>query len=197
PTTCRDVEGWTDLSDYPCAEYVQHGWCTSTGAKGPNWADAWGEFDDYWRNGYAAPQACCACGGGQVHSVVGAWQVLHGACTIVDNCIQSPNYPANYSSNGRCAIVTNSSFMAPLQLVDFSTELFYDILTINNMKFSGLRKPSGNSAVVYRDPTKAKHKNYRFMGHAGFGGRRIGGFVERLPVHGFGDGACIGSVFRL
>ncbi|CAE6935347.1 unnamed protein product [Symbiodinium sp. KB8] len=143
PTTCRDVEGWTDLSDYPCADYVEHGWCTSTGAKGPNWADAWGEFDDYWRNGYAAPQACCACGGGQVHSVVGAWQVLHGACTIVDNCIQSPNYPANYSSNGRCAIVTNSSFMAPLQLVDFSTERFYDILTINNMPFSGLRKPSG------------------------------------------------------
>ena len=39
-------------------------------------------------------------------------------------------------SNGRCAIVTNSSFMAPLQLVDFATERFYDILTINNMQFS-------------------------------------------------------------
>lgn len=101
----------------------------------------WGEPSDYWHAGFSALEACCACGGGKIKEIPDLWMILSGPCSIVDGCIQSPNYPSNYSDNQRCTILVNDALARPIEVVSFATEYGYDKLFINGRPFSGRKKP--------------------------------------------------------
>lgn len=65
---CSDLQiggtDWTSNNGRSCCTYIKSGWCTSWGGYGPSWGSN-GNFQDWARDGMTAPQACCACGGGQ------------------------------------------------------------------------------------------------------------------------------------
>eukprot|EP00913_Durusdinium_trenchii_P023942 g22484.t1 len=97
---------------------------------------------DVRREGFTAQAACCACGGGQVQSIAGLWQVLQGPCTVdTEGCLLSPNYPQNYSNNQRCTIIVNQTLAQPIRVVDWDVEYWFDFLLINGRLFSGTLQP--------------------------------------------------------
>jgi hypothetical protein len=64
-TACRDSPAdWSDYDGETCEDYAQKKYCTRLGQAGEGWNSAWGTFVKYGRDGAAAPQACCQCGGG-------------------------------------------------------------------------------------------------------------------------------------
>lgn len=139
---CKDVPGWTDNEGYSCHEYANRSWCTEDGAEGFGWQQTWGGFEERWREGFTAQAACCACGGGQVQSIAGLWQVLQGPCTVdTEGCLLSPNYPQNYSNNQRCTIIVNQTLAQPIRVVDWDVEYWFDFLLINGRLFSGTLQP--------------------------------------------------------
>jgi len=117
-------------------------WCTLNGEAGSNWNPMWGGVEEYWNQGFSALEACCVCGGGKIKSIPDLWMILSGPCTIRDGCIQSPNYPENYSNNQRCTILVNETLAKPIEVVSFNTEYGYDKMYINGRPFSGRRNPS-------------------------------------------------------
>jgi len=60
---CRDLH-WVDSFNYTCADYESNQWCTADGELGAQWKTDWGTLSDYATDGFAADNACCACGGG-------------------------------------------------------------------------------------------------------------------------------------
>jgi len=69
--------------------------------------------------------------------------VTSGDCTVVGYCVQSPNYPAKYGNSEFCDIAVNPDGAEPILVVDFKTEIDYDVLTVNGEKYSGTTGPEG------------------------------------------------------
>ena len=53
---CIDTPGFSDRWGSTCADYLDNGWCTKTGAVGTGWQASWGAL------GHATTTSCCACG---------------------------------------------------------------------------------------------------------------------------------------
>mmetsp|Transcript_25781 Transcript_25781/g.51679 ORF Transcript_25781/g.51679 Transcript_25781/m.51679 type:complete len:304 (+) Transcript_25781:76-987(+) len=69
------------------------------------------------------------------------WSVSKGSCTLdEDNCISSPGYPEAYKANDRCTIDVEDAFVG-VQVVDFKTEVGFDLLVMNDRAYSGDMKP--------------------------------------------------------
>jgi len=73
----------------------------------------------------------------------GMWKVLSGDCAMVDGCIQSPNYPESYGDNQHCIIAINDTVAKPISVEAFSTESWYDYLTVNGYYYSSTDGPRG------------------------------------------------------
>jgi len=72
------------------------------------------------------------------------WAVVHGPCTMDESgCIQSPNFPANYTMQEACTIAVNVTAAVPIQVQSFSTERAYDALLVNCKAYSGRDGPQG------------------------------------------------------
>jgi len=70
------------------------------------------------------------------------WAVVDGECTIdAQGCLLSPNYPQQYSNNGRCIIDVSQQHKIVSKA--FNTELSRDWLTINGQSYSGTDSPAG------------------------------------------------------
>lgn len=61
---CADMHCWADSMEYTCSDYVLAGWCSEHAEFGLEWDASWGNLTAYARDGIAASQACCQCGGG-------------------------------------------------------------------------------------------------------------------------------------
>jgi hypothetical protein len=60
-----------------------------------------------------------------------------------DECILSPNYPADYDNGEGCTILANTSSAAPIYVESFETEKGFDILFIDCVPYSGSKGPHG------------------------------------------------------
>eukprot|EP00959_Pyramimonas_sp_CCMP1952_P248016 5184589-Pyramimonas_sp.AAC.1 len=78
---------------------------------------------------------------------VPVFSVTSGLCTVSEDgrCFQSPNYPDDYPNgrDGNCMIRVSSE--VALDVKFFETERSYDILRVNNINFSGFKRPDGVS----------------------------------------------------
>jgi len=63
---CQDLASWVDIRGTSCSTYDSMNYCLSTGDYGNGWLGYGGpfKFSQLARQGLAATQACCACGGG-------------------------------------------------------------------------------------------------------------------------------------
>jgi len=69
-----------------------------------------------------------------------------GPCEVVGkDCVQSPNYPDKYASNQECDIMIAADKWAnkAIDVVDFQTELDYDVLVVNGEQYHGDVGPQG------------------------------------------------------
>ena len=73
----------------------------------------------------------------------GLFAVTSGACTVASDatCFHSPSYPANYSNYQQCTIIVHED--VTLSVTAFSTELWYDYLTVNGEQYDGTSGPEG------------------------------------------------------
>lgn len=75
---------------------------------------------------------------GRVSAVVPLLTTQEGTCTIdAQGCMLSPNYPNPYTLNHQCTIKVTGAEVRSLRVDDFHTEVFKDVLTINNQAYSG------------------------------------------------------------
>ena len=81
--------------------------------------------------------------------VDGLWR-LQGPCVVHGPCLSSPGYPGFYGENETC-VASLPPFTA-LTVKDFSTEKFYDQLTVNGVRYSG-RGLRGKSFVLWSSIT--------------------------------------------
>lgn len=74
-----------------------------------------------------------------------AWIVVKGPCTIdSSSCASSANYPNTYGHDEECTIrVLDQSLVAPINVEAFSTEKYYDKLSVNGVVYSGKDGPAG------------------------------------------------------
>ncbi|CAE7032759.1 rngB [Symbiodinium sp. CCMP2592] len=74
------------------------------------------------------------------------WTVQSGTCFVYGECITSGNYPGRYLPEASC-IFSTATFdpRNPLHIdvVDFSTELGWDEMVVNDIHYSGTRGPAG------------------------------------------------------
>eukprot|EP00928_Gymnodinium_smaydae_P092547 TRINITY_DN76441_c0_g1_i1.p1 TRINITY_DN76441_c0_g1~~TRINITY_DN76441_c0_g1_i1.p1 ORF type:complete len:443 (-),score=98.95 TRINITY_DN76441_c0_g1_i1:66-1334(-) len=62
---CFDLPNWSDRTGESCKGYERWRYCTKNGEYGDGWEDWYGSFGDNANSeGFAATDACCACGGG-------------------------------------------------------------------------------------------------------------------------------------
>ena len=62
--------------------------------------------------------------------------MLDGSCTAsADGCFTSPNHPSNYGNGENCTIVVGTDVTMVVQ--SFSTEADFDVLTVNDVAYSG------------------------------------------------------------
>ncbi|CAE7202543.1 unnamed protein product [Symbiodinium natans] len=69
-----------------------------------------------------------------------------GSCAVDGACVSSPNYPGQYPDGEGCIIqVAPLDPERPLAIdvVDFSTEWSWDLLTVNGVDYSGTNGPEG------------------------------------------------------
>lgn len=78
-------------------------------------------------------------------STASLWQV-EGPCGVSGACAESPNFPDEYGLNERCTLSLPEG--TSVTVTSFSTEDFYDRLTINGEKYSGSQGLAGQSFVV-------------------------------------------------
>lgn len=78
-------------------------------------------------------------------STASLWQV-EGPCGVSGACAESPNFPDEYGLNERCTLTVPEG--TSVTVTSFSTEEFYDRLTINGEKYSGAQGLVGQSFVV-------------------------------------------------
>jgi len=64
---------------------------------------------------------------------------VSGNCEVDCMCIGSPNYPENYPADASCVIEVASG--AALEVKDFSTEVFWDTLSVDDKIFYGTAGP--------------------------------------------------------
>ena len=67
---CTDYpQNWTSSGGSSCMNYKNNLWCKHDGSYGIGWLFIYGKFDDWAdKNGYAADDSCCYCGGGNPSS---------------------------------------------------------------------------------------------------------------------------------
>ena len=75
--------------------------------------------------------------GGNVAAQDPMWYVASGDCRLVDDCLQSPNFPDAYSEHDSCLINITSSWSGVLILDIFETQPDEDILRVNGASNSG------------------------------------------------------------
>jgi hypothetical protein len=90
--------------------------------------------------------------------------VLFGDCYSDASCVYSPNYPSNYGSSQSCTI--EAQVDVTLHVVEFSTENSYDILTVNDIEYSGLTSPDhvelqASSGMTWTTDWGTTHKGWR------------------------------------
>ena len=121
--TCVDSDnGATDTADDGCTDYYSYpSWC------GPTYDD-----DDF-----SADVMCCAGGGGDAGTTPTPTQsgvfATTGSCVTSGDCVSSPNYPSSYGNDESCTITPQGS--GKLSVTSFSTESYYDHLTIDGVAF--------------------------------------------------------------
>lgn len=72
------------------------------------------------------------------------WSVTSGICSIdLEDCIMSPNFPANYGNGEACVISIAQRNAVPIQVSSFETESRYDFLVVNGVQYSGTAGPFG------------------------------------------------------
>merc|ERR1719191_2198146 len=67
--------------------------------------------------------------------------IVSGSCPTEDRCVMSTNYPSDYPGFDSCTISTDVN--APIIVEAFSTESYFDHLTVNGVRYSGTTGPSG------------------------------------------------------
>jgi len=90
--------------------------------------------------------------------------VLFGDCYSDASCVYSPNYPSNYGSSQSCTM--EAQVDVTLHVVEFATENTYDLLTVNNIEYSGLTSPDqvelqASSAMTWTTDWGTTHKGWR------------------------------------
>jgi len=81
----------------------------------------------------------------------GHFRVESGPCVAhADGCVSSPGYPGLYPNSESCVITPSSPFDS-IDVLDFGTETWYDILTVDGVDFSGVDPGSGPDGVPVRD----------------------------------------------
>mmetsp|Transcript_28734 Transcript_28734/g.82195 ORF Transcript_28734/g.82195 Transcript_28734/m.82195 type:complete len:487 (-) Transcript_28734:57-1517(-) len=79
-----------------------------------------------------------------VHVGATYWTIQSGPCTTANNCLQSPNFPADYGDGERCVVSVPASSWTDHYLeadATFYTEGCCDTLTINGIAYSGSNAP--------------------------------------------------------
>jgi len=155
---CIDQPFFKDPDGDGCHVYLVSAWCTPTGTAGPGWHSEWGNM-----SAGGATKACCSCGGGfrrkgddeestVLESLQEAmseedeymWKVVAGPCRMDDDgCISSGNYPKAYGPFENCQIKVDEPAAVPIRVVDFDTEVEFDVLKLNGKMWSGTRGPDG------------------------------------------------------
>jgi len=65
------------------------------------------------------------------------WVSATGGCRVDGSCVESPNYPSDYSANQACTLEINVYAAMPIIVESFSTESWFDYLTVNGHRYSG------------------------------------------------------------
>mmetsp|Transcript_142707 Transcript_142707/g.443842 ORF Transcript_142707/g.443842 Transcript_142707/m.443842 type:complete len:515 (-) Transcript_142707:122-1666(-) len=73
------------------------------------------------------------------------WNIVSGPCTLDGDCLQSPNFPANYGHSERCDVAATPSRDWDGMVIradpSFWTEGCCDHLTVNGLQYNGPRAP--------------------------------------------------------
>ena len=67
---------------------------------------------------------------------VGQEWIVGGPCVVHGMCLESPNYPYSYGPNESC--VASLPAFSTIRIHDFVTEKYFDPLTINGYRYSGI-----------------------------------------------------------
>jgi len=70
-----------------------------------------------------------------------AWSMASGACSVVGNCVASPNFPSNYGNSQQCNF--NALRSGTILVESFNTETGYDKVTVKGVSYSGAAGPQG------------------------------------------------------
>merc|ERR1719330_717787 len=70
----------------------------------------------------------------------GTWTVSGSGCALSGDCISSLNYPSNYGNNEACTVTMAGDFALTVEA--FSTESYYDSLTMGGRSYSGTSGPA-------------------------------------------------------
>jgi hypothetical protein len=62
-----------------------------------------------------------------------------GGCEVLGQCVQSPNYPAEYTNSDSCSITQKNA--GPITVTSFNTEASHDKLTLNGVEYHGTTAP--------------------------------------------------------
>ncbi|CAK0889241.1 unnamed protein product [Prorocentrum cordatum] len=92
------------------------------------------------------------------------WASMFGPCELNGFCVQSPNYPNNYSAQQACTIDIHLQVAAPIMVESFYTELFSDILTVSGVEYSGNVGPSGitpTAAIVWTSDSSVEMSGWK------------------------------------
>jgi len=87
--------------------------------------------------------------------------IRSGECLIDrSGCVVSPGYPNAYGNSEICIVRVDADNAGPLHVEHFNTELGYDVLVVNGIRYSGRRSPEGvtpfTDILWYSDPTTSK-----------------------------------------
>lgn len=90
--------------------------------------------------------------------------MIQGQCDIVGDCVQSPNYPANYGSYQSCTISFRSD--GTLLVDHFATENAFDYVLLDGNTYSGLSGPddqpvTSDSVLFWSSDYSTTHKGWR------------------------------------
>jgi len=87
-----------------------------------------------------------------------------GMCDADDRCVSSPNFPENYGTSFFCSVTFDVD--ATLHVVEFETELSYDVLTVDGVDYSGLDSPhlvevAASSQITFTSDWGTTHKGWK------------------------------------
>ena len=109
------------------------------------------------------------------HNAAFRWeQKPSGKCQIEGACLSSPHFPNPYGPRERCEVSLPP--FSVIRIVNFSTEIKYDYLTINGYKYSGSGESVMGATGVLWSNISWRSYSYRRASH---GGWRI--CVEKPP----------------